>query len=173
MYSLKLKFALVLLLPTFILPQALSVYASGIVPKEDFTITPKEGRYEYPENIRLRKGEEYIVVGETDDSYTIKYEMSKGIFLHVFVPKSRVEYLEETKTEELERERKESLELFEKEQREKGLVKVGNYWVTKENAELWSQFVDLKRLRDETIKLEESNKKMGLTYLPTVGILPG
>ena len=148
MYSVKLKFALVLLLFSFILPQAFSVYAGGIAPKEDFTITPKEGRYRYPEDVRLRKGEEYIVIGETEDSYVIKYELVKGIFLDIHVPRDKVEYMEKTKSEQ-----------FEEEQKAKGLVKIGNYWVTKENAALRSQFVDLKRLRDETLELEKSNEK--------------
>jgi len=51
---------------------------------------------------------------------------------------------------------------YEAEQKAKGLVKIGDYWVTKKNAGLWSQFADLKRLRDEVIKLEKSNKKSEL-----------
>ncbi len=159
MYRSKFKSAFVLLLFYFILPQAFSVYAGGIVPKEDFTITPMEGKYKYPENIRLRKGEEYIVTGETENSYVIKYEMVKGIFLNIHVSRNKVEYIETTKAEERERKRREAVEQFEEEQKAKGLVNIGDYWVTKKSAELWSQFVDLKRLRNETIKLEKSNEK--------------
>lgn len=159
MHKLKPKFGLVFLLFSLIFPQAFSVHASGIAPKEDFIITPEEGKYSYPRNFSLRKGEEYIITGETKDSYIIEYEVFKGISLPVHVPKSKVEYIEETKIEQRERKQREAIRQFENEQKAKGLRKVDGYWVTKENAELWSQFLDLKRLRNEVIKLKEGNEK--------------
>lgn len=153
--------------------QELPSYADWLTPRENFTMTPEEGKYYYPEKISFKKGKKYITLGQTEDSYIIRYEICEGIFERVHVPKNRMEYLKAPKKEALEKKRREAIKKrevlkkkprktigeFEKKQRAKGLVKVGSFWVTKANAELWSEFVKLKQLRTEIIKLEQYNKK--------------
>jgi len=158
MYRLKWGFTLALLLLLVTFTQVLPVYAGGIVPKEDFTITPEEGKYNYPKNFKLRKGKEYIVIGKTEDSYVIKYEISKGIRIDVHVPINKVEYVEETQVEQLEQKRRESIKQFEEEQKAKGLIKIASYWVTKENAELWSNFDNLIKIRKRIIRLQRTKE---------------
>jgi len=156
----KLKNILMILLPLWlVISNAIFGLAAGIVPKEDFELTPEQGKFWYSENIKFEKGKEYVIIGEIDDSYIIKYEVLKGIRVMVYVPRSKVDYKKLTEMEELEQKEQECLEEFEAEQRAKGLVKIGKHWVSTESAELWARFKSLKKLRVQIKNMEKKDKK--------------
>lgn len=150
----------ILFILLFVSLQQFYGYAAGVTPKETFTLTPSKGKYYYPENIILRKGEEYIVINETEENYIIKYEVLKGISEKIYVPKDKVVYIEETQSELLERRKQEAIERFEKEQEVKGLVKVNKFWVTRGNHKLWLKYINFINLRKEIISLENTDKKI-------------
>jgi clan AA aspartic protease (TIGR02281 family) len=102
--------------------------AAGVRVVAPFTVRPGKGLKE----IHFAPGEEYEVRGATKEEWQIEYPLEPGVSLRLGIPRKHTVFVERTRQEIAEEQARREKERFEKEQRERGLKKYGDAWLTEE-----------------------------------------